>query len=90
MSYRARETNGLAVVSLVFGILSWFALPLIGNIIAIITGHIARSQIASSGHDQDGDGLALAGLILGYIGLLLGFLIILLIIGLVMLSILVI
>lgn len=62
-------TNGLAITSLVFGILTWLLLPLIGAIIAIITGHIARSQIKRDG--QDGAGLALAGLILGYINIVI-------------------
>ncbi|XXQ68924.1 DUF4190 domain-containing protein [Neisseriaceae bacterium B1] len=62
-------TNGLAITSLVFGILAWILLPLIGAIIAIVTGHAARSQIRKSG--QDGYGLALAGLILGYINMVL-------------------
>ncbi|HCP03243.1 MAG TPA: hypothetical protein DIT61_06970, partial [Pseudomonas sp.] len=42
-----------------------------GSIIAIICGHIARSQIKSSGGTQTGDGMALTGLILGYIGVVL-------------------
>jgi hypothetical protein len=43
----------------------WF----IASIAAIITGHIARSQIKRSG--EQGAGMALAGLILGYVGLAL-------------------
>jgi peptidyl-prolyl cis-trans isomerase B (cyclophilin B) len=37
---------------------------------AIITGHIALSQIKRTG--EGGRGLAIAGLVLGYIGLVLG------------------
>jgi hypothetical protein len=66
------ETNPLAIVSLIFGILGWTFLPVIGNLVAIVCGHIARSQIQQSRGAQQGDGLALAGLILGYLGLLLG------------------
>ena len=58
-------TNNLAVVSLVFGILNWLLLPFIGSLVAIITGHMARGQIKQTG--QDGGGMALAGLILGYV-----------------------
>jgi len=76
------ETNALAIVSLIFGVLGWTVLPLIGNIVAIVAGHIARSQVRLSGGAEQGDGLALAGLILGYLGLLLGaFLLILLVFG---------
>lgn len=60
----AARTNSLAVASLVFGIAAWVICPLLGAILAIIFGHIARGQIRTSG--EQGGGLALAGLILGY------------------------
>jgi hypothetical protein len=61
------RTSGTAVASLVFGILSWCLLPFIGAILAVILGHSARSEIrrASPG-TVEGDGMALAGLILGW------------------------
>jgi len=68
-SYRsAPATSTLAVVSLVFGILAWCVLPFIGAIVAVICGHLARSEIRHSSPDQrqDGDGMAVAGLVLGY------------------------
>jgi predicted RNA-binding protein with TRAM domain len=37
-------------------------------VVPIVLGHIARAQIRRTG--QDGDGLALAGLIIGYFVLL--------------------
>lgn len=43
--------------------------PVIGAIVAIITGHMARGQIRQTG--EGGSGLALAGLILGYLHLAL-------------------
>jgi hypothetical protein len=61
-------SNGLAGVSLAFGIGQIF-LPFFGAIIAIVCGHVARSQIRSTG--QQGDGMAVAGLILGYLGVLI-------------------
>lgn len=67
---KAQQSAGLAVVSLVFGIIgfisSWFLLG-IPSLIAVITGHMARSKIARSQGELGGEGLALAGLILGYI-----------------------
>jgi hypothetical protein len=60
------RTNPLAIVSLVCGIGQIF-IWVVGPMAAIILGHIARSQIRKNG--EDGAGLALAGLILGYIGL---------------------
>jgi len=69
----AAGTNPMAVVALVLGILGVTVLP-------IIFGHLARAQIRRTG--QAGAGVALAGLILGYvttviaIGLLIFFLVI--------------
>jgi hypothetical protein len=62
-------TSTLAILSLVFGIVSYFALPLIGAIAAVVTGHVARAQIRRTG--EGGAGLALAGLVLGYVHLAL-------------------
>jgi Domain of unknown function (DUF4190)/Domain of unknown function (DUF1707) len=58
-------TNGLAVASLVAGFLwlGWF-----GSILAVIFGHIAIGQINRSGGRESGTGLAIAGLVLGYMG----------------------
>jgi hypothetical protein len=72
------KTNGLAITSLVLGILSIPTLSCYGGgvlfgIAALITGTIARRQIKESGGTQSGDGLALAGIILGaVVGVFLG------------------
>ena len=65
-------TSTLAIVSLVSGIVSWVMLPLIGSIVAIITGHMAKGEIKRSRGILTGDGLATAGLILGYLQIALG------------------
>jgi hypothetical protein len=64
-----RPTNSLAVVSFVVGIASYVALPLVGGIVAIVLGHLARGQIRRTG--ESGSGFALAGLILGYVNVVL-------------------
>ncbi len=61
------QTSTLAIVSLVSGIGAWVILPFIGAIVAVITGHMARNQIRESGGQLTGDGLATAGLVLGYL-----------------------
>lgn len=61
-----RETNSLAVVSLVAGILGWTLMPLIGSLSAIITGHMARAEIRRDPQRFEGDGLAVGGLVLGW------------------------
>ena len=61
------RTSGPAVASLVFGVLAWVVLPFIGAVLAVVLGHVARGEIrrAAPGSVQ-GDGMALAGLVLGY------------------------
>jgi hypothetical protein len=59
-------TNGTAIGSLVCS-LCGFIPP--ATILAVIFGHVARRQIRGTG--QRGDGLAIAGLIIGYIGVAL-------------------
>lgn len=58
-------TNGMAIASLVLGIL-W--LYWIGSVLAIIFGYMARRQIGESGGREQGGGLATAGIVLGWIG----------------------
>ena len=61
-----RQTSALAIVSLVLGLLGWTLLPLLGSLGAIICGHRARAEIRRSPETMDGDGLAIAGLVLGW------------------------
>lgn len=66
------ETSLLAIVSLVAGILGVFGAfiaPVLASIVAIVTGHIARSRISREPERYTGDGVALVGLILGYVGI---------------------
>jgi hypothetical protein len=63
----AKPTSNTAIVALVAGLLSWIFVPLIGAVVAIIAGHMARSEIRRSEGALDGDGLALAGMVLGYV-----------------------
>ncbi len=60
-------TNGLAIASLVCSVVGLCCG--VGSIIGIVLGFIARSQIRTSG--QAGDGLALAGIIVGFVTLIL-------------------
>lgn len=62
----APHTSTSAVISLISGIAGWLVLPVIGPIIAVITGHIAKGEIRRGMGQITGDGLATFGLILGY------------------------
>ena len=60
------STNGLAIASMVLGILwIWW----IGSILALVFGYVAKGQIDRSAGRQTGRGMAIAGIVLGYIGL---------------------
>ncbi|MDA2979426.1 MAG: DUF4190 domain-containing protein [Actinomycetota bacterium] len=58
-------TNGLAIASLVLGIV-W--IYWIGSVLAVIFGGVAIKQINASNGQQGGKGLAIAGLVLGLVG----------------------
>ncbi|HEX3123496.1 MAG TPA: DUF4190 domain-containing protein [Rhodanobacteraceae bacterium] len=67
MNSSVRTTSTTAIVSLVFGIICWIAIPFIGAIVAVICGHAARAEIRRAPPGSiDGEGMATAGLILGY------------------------
>lgn len=60
-------TSEKATASLIFGILSYIILPLIGAIPAIILGHLALSEIRKSAGRLKGHGMAVGGMVLGYV-----------------------
>lgn len=62
----APPTNTMALVSLVSSIAGLTLIPFIGSIVGVITGHMARKQLATS--NEQGAGMATAGLVIGYIG----------------------
>lgn len=64
---RGPQTSTFAIASLVTSLVSWFIIPFIGGIVAVVLGHIARNEIRKSNGTISGGGMALAGLIIGYI-----------------------
>ena len=70
------RTNGLALASLACGLAQFVVGPL-ATIPAIVFGHVARHQIRRTG--EQGAGLALAGLILGWATVILAILLVLII-----------
>jgi hypothetical protein len=55
---QVQRTNGLSIAALVTGIIG-------ASVLAIIFGHIALSQIKT--RNEGGRGMAIAGLVLGYV-----------------------
>ena len=66
------RTSTMAIISLIGGITGWTILPFIGSLAAIIFGHIAKSEIKKSSGMVTGNGMATAGLIMGYLSIALG------------------
>lgn len=68
-----RSTNGFAIAALVLGIVGVVFVPpslgiflfMIPGVLALVFGYIARSHIKQ--YDQDGAGMATAGIVLGYV-----------------------
>ena len=86
MSYpppQRSTTSSLAIVSLVFAVLAWVMLPFVGALVAVICGHLARGEIRRAPVDQrlEGDGMAVAGLVLGYVQLTLSVLLVVFVIA---------
>src|SRR6185437_2333325 len=70
-AYQPPKTDGGAIASMVLGIASFvLCLSFFAGIPAVILGHISRSKIKKSRGRLQGDGMALTGLILGYISFL--------------------
>ena len=63
-SVNSAKTNGLAIAAFVISLLCC-------NVLAVIFGHIAISQINRTG--EGGKGLAIAALIIGYLSIIGGF-----------------
>lgn len=66
-------TNGLAIASMICGILSLVLFCFCGGLFlgipAVICGHLSLNQLNAPGNSQQGRGMAIAGLICGYLGI---------------------
>ncbi len=65
--YAPPKTNGLAIASLVCALGAFVVCPLVA-VVGLVLGIMARRQIRDSNGAETGDGLALAGIIIGAIG----------------------
>jgi hypothetical protein len=61
------RSSGLALLSLLLGIAGLTVLPLLASILAIIFGYMARNDIRQRPDELTGDGLAVAGIVMGWI-----------------------
>ncbi len=72
-----QRANGLALTSMILGIAGWVLIPFLTSIGAVITGHIALSQLRT--RPETGRGFAIAGLVLGYTAIALWLVVVLLV-----------
>lgn len=75
-AFRAVKTCSLATISLALGALSPLlicvcGLSLLSSLAAVVTGHVALAKIRGSAGKLAGQGMAIAGLVLGYVFALL-------------------
>lgn len=66
-----QKKNGLAIASLILGILSLVLTGILTAIPGVITGHMARSRIRNFPESYTGGGMAMFGLVLNYLVLIL-------------------
>ena len=71
INYTILPTSTSAIVSLIAGILGFAGFPIIGSIVAILMGYAARKETRSIPPKAAGDGMATAGIIMGWIQIVL-------------------
>ena len=67
MNYNVLPTSTLATISLIAGILGFVGMPIIASIVAIWTGYSARKETRAVPPRASGDGMATAGIVMGWI-----------------------
>ncbi len=80
--YPSRDTDGMAIASMVCGILGITFFPVVLSIVAIVLGKQSRDRIEASDGALNGLQYAKAGFILGIIGLALGLLVVFVVLAL--------
>lgn len=80
--YLQPSNSPLAIASLICSIVGFVGFPVLGWIAGVVLGHLALGQIKAQPYRYSGRGLAVAGLIIGYIGL--GLLVLLIIAALIL------
>ena len=64
-------TNGMAITSMILGIAGLTVVPAVGSVLALILGYIAKRDIRQRPDETTGEGLATAGIVMGWIGIVL-------------------
>jgi hypothetical protein len=67
INYPILPSSTLATISMIAGILGFVMLPVIASVVAIWTGYEARKETRSVPPRATGDGMATAGIVMGWI-----------------------
>jgi mannose/fructose/N-acetylgalactosamine-specific phosphotransferase system component IIC len=81
----AHRTSGYAIASLILGIAGFFVFPIVPSILAVVFGQKAREELRRE-PTLGGDGLATAGIVLGWVGIALVAIVLLFVLLLVVLA----
>lgn len=60
-------SSTLAIISLVSGLLGFTAFPVVGGIVALVTGYMARNETRAVPPTASGDNMATAGIVMGWV-----------------------
>lgn len=63
-----KKTNIWSIVSLFGGLSFFFGLPIVGSVVGIVAGNIAKKEILQSQTEMHGENLAKVGIITGWFG----------------------
>jgi hypothetical protein len=61
-------TSGMAIAALALGISGLTVFPFLGSVLALIFGYMARNEVRQRPDEISGEGLAVAGIVTGWIG----------------------
>ena len=81
----AQRTSGYAIASLILGIAGFFVFPIVPSILAVVFGQKAREELRRE-PTLGGEGLATAGIVLGWVGIALVAIVLLFVLLLVVLA----
>ena len=83
LPFRARKLDEMAIISLVCAVASFVIFPFFPAVAAIALGYVSRQRIREAHGSLEGNGLALAGILVGIlnVALCLGFLVLILVIA---------
>jgi len=71
LAYAQRRTDNLAIASLACALASYALVPILAAVAAIVMGYMSRERIRKAGGELEGDGIALAGIIVGVSNIIL-------------------